>query len=341
MGNTTFGAGNKALSPETREQILLRMPEFTKLKPWRSFLAIVTDWLIIFAAILLSLNFPSLWMYLLAIIVIASRQHALLVIMHEATHLRLSRRRWLNDLLGELTCFPHFVPFEIFRDNHIKHHRYNCTDRDPDWVRLLPLEDWHFPKSGRRIAHLFIRYMYGYGVIEVLQLLFEIGTRRIDEPAKSGAAKRSYEPFLRVGLYLAIFGLLLYSHQLINLVLYWFVPFFFTLPPILRVRGIAEHYGLPMTHELNDTRNVVCGWLEQFILSPHSVNMHLDHHLFPAVPFYNLPRLHEFLLQFEDYRKNAHENRSYVLPSSHSLLKDLRTVKVEGPVFGFALEKGT
>jgi fatty acid desaturase len=31
------------------------------------------------------------------------------------------------------------------------------------------------------------------------------------------------------------------------------------------------------------------------LLFPHHVNYHLEHHLYPAVPHYHLPRLHRLL----------------------------------------------
>jgi len=31
------------------------------------------------------------------------------------------------------------------------------------------------------------------------------------------------------------------------------------------------------------------------VLFPHHVNYHLEHHLYPAVPHYHLPRLHRLL----------------------------------------------
>jgi fatty acid desaturase len=35
--------------------------------------------------------------------------------------------------------------------------------------------------------------------------------------------------------------------------------------------------------------------LARLVLFPHHVNYHLEHHLYPAVPHYHLPRLHRLL----------------------------------------------
>jgi fatty acid desaturase len=34
------------------------------------------------------------------------------------------------------------------------------------------------------------------------------------------------------------------------------------------------------------------------LLFPHHVNYHIEHHLYPAVPHYNLPRLHAALERY-------------------------------------------
>jgi len=37
--------------------------------------------------------------------------------------------------------------------------------------------------------------------------------------------------------------------------------------------------------------------LGRALLFPHHVNYHLEHHLYPAVPHYRLPRLHQLLVE--------------------------------------------
>jgi len=44
---------------------------------------------------------------------------------------------------------------------------------------------------------------------------------------------------------------------------------------------------------------------------PHNVNYHLTHHLFPGVPFFQLPTLHREIARTEAYRRNAHVTRGY------------------------------
>ena len=73
------------------------------------------------------------------------------------------------------------------------------------------------------------------------------------------------------------------------------------LQPILRLRAIFEHGGVqdlssPLTAaRSNRTTGSVGAWVARTVLFPHHVNYHLEHHLYPAVPHYHLPRLHGLL----------------------------------------------
>jgi fatty acid desaturase len=79
------------------------------------------------------------------------------------------------------------------------------------------------------------------------------------------------------------------------------LPLVTVLQPILRLRAIFEHGGVddlssPLTAaRSNRTTGSLAGWAARTVLFPHHVNYHLEHHLYPAVPHYNLPRLHRLL----------------------------------------------
>src|SRR5262245_40001051 len=89
------------LSPSLRGKIRA----LSRLRTSRGFLAIGCDWLVILACFLLAIWWPHWLTWLAAGIVIATRQHALGVLMHDAAHFRLSRShawndRWSNWLLA-------------------------------------------------------------------------------------------------------------------------------------------------------------------------------------------------------------------------------------------------
>jgi fatty acid desaturase len=79
-------------------------------------------------------------------------------------------------------------------------------------------------------------------------------------------------------------------------VVLWIVPLATVLQVIFRLRAICEHGALTdFSSPLTAARTNLPTWWERYFLFPHHVNFHIEHHLYPAVPHYNLPRLHEAL----------------------------------------------
>jgi fatty acid desaturase len=66
---------------------------------------------------------------------------------------------------------------------------------------------------------------------------------------------------------------------------------------VLRIRSIAEHACITdAKNALRNTRTTLTSWWMRFLMAPHHVNYHLEHHLFMMVPHYNLPRAHRLLM---------------------------------------------
>jgi fatty acid desaturase len=75
------------------------------------------------------------------------------------------------------------------------------------------------------------------------------------------------------------------------------------------VRSWAEHALTRPGHPLTHTRTVTSNRVVSFLMC--NLNYHLEHHLFPGVPWYNLPRLHALLS--DEYRwAGAFVHRSYL-----------------------------
>jgi fatty acid desaturase len=282
--------------------------------------AIAFDWSVIAIASIVAVWFAHWTAWMIAAIVIATRQHALLIIMHDASHYRLLKNRQWNDRVSNwFLAYPLLVTTESYRANHLAHHRFLNTHDDPDWVRKEGHEEWLFPKCRWDLIMLFVRDLIGGGFIDQLKAIYDLGGRRTsnltEQRSKSVAGRL---------LYYAIIGTAIVGTGVwLQAVLLWFLPAFTLLPVILRIRSIAEHFGVEGTHELNTSRNFVCGFWERLLLAPHNVGYHLDHHLFPSVPFYNLPLLHRVLLDDQAYTASAHLNEGITGLYRDSVEKDV------------------
>ena len=147
-------------------------------------------------------------------------------------------------------------------------------------------------------------------------------------PIKSGTAKKIGRILFYVVLFtaLTIGGAGFWKYYL----LLWFVPYLSTFFMFQYIRSVAEHFGeLAYDHLLTSTRSVKPNLVERFFIAPHQVGYHLEHHLYPGVPFYHLPKLHEVLMEDSMYNAKAHITQGYV----NGLLNELGQVElVERPL---------
>lgn len=286
----------------TREQLR----KLSMLNPLRSSFQIAAEWVLIAAAIYAGAHYWNPLLYVLLVVFIGARQHALLILMHDGTHYRLFRNRRLNDYVGELLlAWPFFVTMRSYRRNHIAHHLHMNTDRDPDWRRKLDQPQWRFPKHWAEIAWLLFGDVSGLNAIALIRLARSLA-------AEGDEAPRSYV-LARLAFYLAAAGLIIISGGLHLFLLYWVVPYFTWLAMILHLRSIAEHFSIPDGAGVRaGVRTTRINKLERLLVAPNNVSYHAEHHRFPSVPFYRLPELHRLLSSAPEFAEVAHLSDGYL-----------------------------
>jgi fatty acid desaturase len=86
--------------------------------------------------------------------------------------------------------------------------------------------------------------------------------------------------------------------------LLWVVPIFSSFSFFMVLRQLVQH-GNGGRGWLTNTRVFFVHRLIQFSVFPLGQEYHLPHHLFATVPHYRLPDLHELLLEYPEYRREA------------------------------------
>ncbi|HEX7877614.1 MAG TPA: fatty acid desaturase, partial [Sphingobium sp.] len=219
----------------------------------------------------------------------------------------------LNDLIGDIfVAYPLGFSIHLYRANHMYHHRYTNTLRDRDYRVQRRDPDQHFPKSPAAMAWLLVRSVTGLNFYRMAR------DSRIWAPFANfhnpGRFGFNYRLGLRIRYVIwavLFYGLILWSPwrwQILGLLL---IPQFIWANVFNRIRAIAEHNGVPDEQELNGTRTVIPTLLDRFLIAPFNVSYHLEHHLFPSVPWPNLRRLHIYLMTDPAYAADAHITRSY------------------------------
>ncbi len=147
------------------------LTELSKLNPFLSWLHIAAEWGAIVATIYLCERYWSPLLYILAVAIIGARQHALLILMHDGVHYRLFRNRRLNDFVSEVVlAWPHLVAAGPYRKNHIAHHRYLNSEKDPDWKRKQNDPAWIFPKPASDLGRLLFRDVSGLNAFALIKV---------------------------------------------------------------------------------------------------------------------------------------------------------------------------
>ena len=285
------------------ERLRAEFGELGKVSNRRGAWSILRQWLCIGLAVAFAVYLNSWWSYALAILVISTRQHALGIAMHEATHWRLFENRAVNDFIGDFLCaFPVNMTVARYRYDHLLHHKHNMTEADPYWQDWTRDPHWRWPKTRRAAFWLFFKDLFSLNMSHLGPTLFRwsawsnhFSTRAVP-PRLTLAERFRWYVFLVV----LISGLTL-AHAWRDFALLWLVPMSTISVLYVRVRSIAEHLHLPGENEFNRTRHVDGNWFERLTVAPMNINMHIAHHLFPSVPQYHLPRLHRLLLKFPDY----------------------------------------
>jgi len=280
----------------------------SKVKPWRGVLQVALEWLAIAGAIIICQRFWNPLLYILVVMWIGARQNGLAVMMHEAVHYRLlANRRW-NDWMGEVfTAWPVLVTVHGFRQTHWAHHRHVNKPDDPDWQRKQT-ELFRYPKSGLDMIFITLKYWLGFYAIKQLAEANQMW--KIPLGLK----------YLRLSFYAAVVLASIVFHFWIGLLIYWIVPLFTYFLWIIYVRGVSEHFGGIEDHNdlLEKTRHIEANLFERLFMAPNYIHVHIGHHLYPSVPFYNLGKLQQMLMKNPDYARRAHVTHGYI-----SFIKEL------------------
>ena len=281
----------------------------SRVSPWVSIATIAADWAMIAGLFALAIRFPHWWVYLACMLVMARVQLALAVLMHDAAHSRLFEDRDWNDRIGQLFCAgPVLLPLDTYRDSHLKHHQIPLEPGDPDVILT-----GGYPVARKKLVERLVQDISGLSYLKFLKFFFYLSKRRRRRLKNAPQASRLNMRFVQFSLVapnLAIFlGALWAGHPLL-FVLLWAIPYMTLLQLYLRIRGLAEHAGYqPGPDQAKNSRTVV-SW-QAFFVAPHNVNYHVEHHLYPSIPFFRLPAAHKLFRQ-RDAIPAANYFESYV-----------------------------
>ena len=219
------------------------------------------------------------------------------VMLHEVVHKTVfaTGRPRASRLLALLYGLPSGIAPSQFRQWHLDHHDQLGSEV------LDPKRHYLTPKINRR----------WYKLLYFTPALFPIYFRAA---AKENA---TYAPALRRTIALErLAASLLHGGTLAALWVFgsfelamrvYAIPVFLVFPIAFVINRLGQHYDINPDNVANWSTLMKSSpfWNFAFLWS----NFHLEHHYFPSVPFYNLPRLHRLLRPF--YEAEGMKARGY------------------------------
>src|SRR5208283_3429191 len=108
----------------------------------------------------------------------------------------------------------------------------------------------------------------------------------------AGVARLCY--FSLVVMALAAIRLITAGHSTFYPLVLWFIPLVSSLPFFMLLRDVYQHSNAD-SGRLTNSRVFFTDPFTRWAVFVYGQDMHIPHHLFPAIPHYRLRRLHDFL----------------------------------------------
>jgi fatty acid desaturase len=283
---------------EFREKAARGLPpeqvrELSQLDPWRATLSLVKNWAMLAAAIGVAVRWPRWWVVAMAMLVVAAGQHGLAVLVHESAHHRMYKTRWWNDLSGKLGAWPMGLSMLSYRIIHRIHHNHLYEDVDPDLALIAG-----YPRGRGYLFRKLVKDLFGITTVKNVQYFMGRTVQRDKKddtsPLLRAAARRDRK--IATAVYFGLVALSIASGTWRWFLLLWVLPLVTLLQVILRLRAVCEHGAVTdLTTPLRAARTTFAPHGLRWLMFPHQVFYHVEHHLYPSVPHYRLPDCHRAL----------------------------------------------
>ena len=240
--------------------------------------------------------FWSSWWFILFYLAYCTLWGGADAIWHECGHRTAFKSRKLNDFFYQVASFMNNFEAVRFRWSHSLHHNYTASV-DPHDFEVDGTIFWQ-PKN---LFNFLLIFVPGLGLLnlhkslhrEILEHALGVETRVMRECIPEHyKSKCIWTSRIYVLLWILIILSSFYFNSLLPILLFLIPKFFATLNIVW---GITQHMGLKenIKDHRQSTRSVRLNPIFSFIY--WKMEYHIEHHMFPMVPSYNLPKLHKVI----------------------------------------------
>lgn len=205
---------------------------------------------------------------------------------HEAGHGTAFKTDWMNNALYEIASFMVMRESTLWRWSHTRHHSDTIiVGRDPEISVPRPP---NIRAMLMTIVGVTLYPPYYKGLIRHFFGRMSDGEKTFVPPQEFG--KVFFRARVSVAIYLSVIVLSIATRSILPLLFIGLPNIFGTW--LMLIYGWTQHAGLAenvLDHRLN-CRTVYMCLMHRYLY--WNMNYHVEHHMFPLVPYHQLPKLH-------------------------------------------------
>ncbi|MHA6493279.1 fatty acid desaturase family protein [Pseudomonas borbori] len=219
--------------------------------------------------------------HVIAVLILGNQLHAFTVLQHDCGHQNAFRSATLNLWVGRFMAWFIVFPFSSFTECHKHHHRYlGDPEKDPD--------EWNYARGVKwmflRIAVFVPRFTY-FSLVRYGERVRNLVLRELAFNLLSMAA---------------VCALFVSQGMGYEFVLIFVLPLLLLALVINPISRGYEHFPMATLEpehadRLDLSKNTITVTSRVVGLLWANINYHVEHHVYPGVPFCNLRKVHELL----------------------------------------------
>jgi len=209
---------------------------------------------------------------------------------HESSHGTAFKTDWMNNVIYELASFMVLRESVHWRWSHTRHHSDTIiVGRDPEIVVQRPAD----------LFNLFVLNLFDINALKMyvsnvaLHLTGKLTPEELTYIPESEHQKLFVRARIYVLIYAAVIGVSIYLGSILPLMYIGLPNIYGTW--LMLIYGYTQHAALAenaLDHRLN-CRTVYMNPINRFLY--WNMGYHVEHHMFPLVPYHALPKLHEIV----------------------------------------------
>lgn len=269
----------------------------------------VSKWLCLLAGSTLALFYSmgTMWFYPALLLQSVTLTIPIASLSHETCHSTVFKKYWLNEVLYWIVSILYMEPPAIHRYAHMEHHTHT-------WINGLDAQMTHNPPL--TLGKWFAEFTSYNQVSWDLKFIILSTFGRIDPVILGYVPKHEHWKLAwESRLFLVIYAAIAYAIYATGVS--W--PIYYIILPRLIGGFIWQLYVIVMHSEMKpdtldireSTRSFTTNRFSRFIYS--NMNYHIEHHMYPMVPFHALPELSKALEdQLPEPNKGLFRTNAYV-----------------------------